>query len=213
MGHVPGNMRWIIQGDLPLFLSSSLRRNLSPPHPQSQSREQGERHHSATTDVTCCGSQTCGRRRASLRKQRSTGMQVHVAEDVEGQGRTKNASRAAGPVDQPGYVTEQLSRTYGYGMLVALPTILFVLALALLPYTRWQEDGASSTATSSADAGNTTTQGQVGVAPGVNRDVWTAFQAFVFPTVVAVRTMFATSTEDPRPLPGRERFSWAYAPQ
>ena len=137
-------------------------------------------------------------------------MQVHVAEDVEGREGPENVPRVAAPADQSGYVTEQLSRTYGYGVLVTLPTILFVLALALLPYTRWQEDGASPTP---AGAGNTTAKGQVGVVPGVNRNVWTVYTGFVFPTIVALRTMFAASTGDPRPFPGSERFSWRYAPQ
>ena len=137
-------------------------------------------------------------------------MQVHIAEHVEGREGPENVPRAPGPADKPGYVVEQLSRTYGYGLLVTLPTIIFALALALLPYTRWQEDGASPTP---AGAGNTTAQGQVGVVPGVNRNVWTAYQGFVFPTVVALRTMFATSAWGPRPPPGNERFSWKYAPQ
>ena len=139
-------------------------------------------------------------------------MQVHIAEYVEGRGRPEPIPRAPGPAEQPGYIMEQLSRIYGYGVLVTLPTILFVLALALLPYTRWQEDGTSSTMTP-AGAGNTTAQGQVGVVPGVNRNVWTVYTGLVFPTIVALRTMFASSTGDPRPFPGRERFSWRYAPQ
>ena len=139
-------------------------------------------------------------------------MQVHIAEYVEGRGRPEPVSRAPGPADQPGYVMEQLSRIYGYGMHVTLPTIVVVVALSLLPYTLWQEDGTSSTMTP-AGAGNMTAQGQVGVVPGVNRHVWTMYTSLVFPTVVALRTMFATSTLDPRPTPGNERFSWSYAPQ
>ena len=197
----------------PYFLHPPL---LSPPQAEDQREaDQGEasrgrgRHLSSLhqeKQVCVCETTT----HTSISKGESTDMQVHIAEDVEGRGRPENVPRAPGPADKPGYVVEQLSRTYGYSLLVTLPTILFVLALALLPYTRWQEGGESSTP---AGAGNTTAQGQVGVVPGVNRNVWTVYTGFVFPTIVALRTMFGTSTSDPRPFSGSERFSWKYAPQ
>ena len=115
------------------------------------------------------------------------------------------------PVDHVGHIFESLSRVYGFAFLLVLCSILFVLALCFPEYTAWPVGGGASPLTSASNETGTN-KDKTGV-PTVNRSAWSMFTGFIFPSVVALRTMFATLTGDPHPLPGKGRFSWKYAPQ
>ena len=128
-------------------------------------------------------------------------MRVHVADVVEAQ---STASNARAGTTTP--LLEHLFRIYGYSFSVTLVVNLFALGLSSLPYTDWGDDLVRG------NEGTTDPVSQPRAQPGVNRNVWTAFIALVCPTVIALRTMFATSSRDPDPLPGKGRFRWRYAP-
>ena len=110
-----------------------------------------------------------------------------------------------------GYLFEHLSRLYGFAFLLLLFCILFALSLCFPEYTVWSSQGGASSTTPPSN-GTTATLGKTTV-PTVRRSAWMFFQGLAFPTIVALRTMFATSTGDPHPLPGSEEFTWKYAPQ
>jgi len=141
-------------------------------------------------------------------------MQVHDEQVAEERGRLERTRGVPGhqhqgkheahheAVEQDGYVVEHLSRVYGYAVRVLVPTILFVVGVSFPEYTLWP-----------GGATNTTAPGEAAVVPRVNSHVWTVYLGLLFPAVVALRTMFATSSGDPHPLPGEERYTWKYAPQ
>ena len=152
-------------------------------------------------------------------------MQIHVEEAVEQEAAPPARARVGeegGPNDpdgparprhrQTGHILEHLSRIYGFAMLVVLCTVLFALALCFPEYTIWPQGDVGASPPVSASNGTEEADGKVKV-PTINRTVWTVFTALIFPSVVSLRTMFASSSEDPHQMPGRARFSWKYAPQ
>ena len=147
---------------------------------------------------------------------------IHNADLVEARGRSDDVPGALQqeqghdvdvvddkhePAIQAGHVFEHLSRVYGFAFLLVLCCILFATGLCFPEYTVFPGDG--SDATPLAAASNETRA----TAPKVKRSAWTLFTGLLFPSVVALRVMFATSCGDPHPLPGRARFAWKYAPQ
>ena len=141
------------------------------------------------------------------RPQRVQGRQG-APEQRGGEARQPNGGEQVG---QAGHIVEHLSRTYGYAFLIALANTVFGVAASFPKYTLWTESGAPPA--TPAGPGNVTAPGETAVVPRVNVGVWTLYVGLVIPTVLALRTMFATSSGDPHPLPGRERFSWKYALQ
>ena len=145
-------------------------------------------------------------------------MRVHIAEFVEGRGRVSSVQGSCqrdadeeGNVNQAAHVLENIARVYGFALLILVPVILFAAALSFLECTTWPDDGSMSPA---MPTGNRTTGTLATLAvPNINQSAWSAFLVVIVPAVAAMRIMFATSCGDPYPLPGKERFTWKYAPQ
>ena len=133
-------------------------------------------------------------------------MRVHIAEFVEGRGRVVPMQGSQDSALQVAYVIENVARIYGYALLIVVWSILFVISICFPEYTLWPVDGIAF------DDGGTGTEAKVEV-PTVNRSTWSIFFGVVSPALIALRTMFATSTGSPHPLPGKERFTWKYAAQ
>ena len=119
-------------------------------------------------------------------------MRVHVEEFVNGRG--KLPSTRTDEETRPKKVLEHLSRIYGYAWIGLLWTVLFILVLCAPEYTVYM---------SGKDKNKP---------PAVNRTTWGVALSVLFPLLFALRTMFGGSLEDPRPLPGRNRYTWRYAP-
>ncbi len=143
-------------------------------------------------------------------------MRVHIAEFVEGRGRRvqgdgQQHADEEEDFNQVAHVLENITRIYGYALLILVFCILFVLSICFPEYTVWPVEVGASLA-SPAHNETAESSGKV-TAPTINQPAWSLFTGLLFPSLVALRTMFATSCGDPHPLPDKRRFSWKYAPQ
>ena len=143
-------------------------------------------------------------------------MRIHIAEFVEGRGRRvqgdgQQHADEEEVFNQVAHVLENIARIYGYALLIVVWSVLFVLSICFPEYTVWPVDGGASLASpaSNRTAGSS---GKVTV-PAVNQPAWSLLVGVIFPSLLALRTMFTTSCGDPHQLPGLEKFSWKYAPQ